>query len=247
MTQHADEFRGSMRTGRWTTTPDGSPCAGSLGVVVDDVLGSCVLMSRPAGSWSVSTEITVELVADVPGDGAVLTVAGRVVGRDSSGGLARGEVRDGEGRSVAVATQRQRFVPGDPSAVAAAVPVPAAADDPDRDALAAIGGRLHRHGEDGELVLPGSTDLANPAGNLHGGISLLASELVAGAVLGDPSFVTSSVHIVYLRPLSVSAETTFGSELVHRGRTLGMVRVVGRNAAGRVCTMATVTRHAPRG
>jgi uncharacterized protein (TIGR00369 family) len=87
--------------------------------------------------------------------------------------------------------------------------------------------------------------LGNPLGNLHGGVSLCVSELVAvRALLGSgPPLVTASVRMAYVRPLLVGTTVTLTARVLHRGRTLGVVEVVGTGPGGKVATLATVIAH----
>jgi acyl-coenzyme A thioesterase PaaI-like protein len=91
-----------------------------------------------------------------------------------------------------------------------------------------------------------SPALQNPLRNLHGGISLCASELAAtGALRGDgrPSLVTASVHVVYVRPAPSGRQVLFTSTVTHRGRSLASVDVVGR-VDSKPVTLTRVTAHA---
>src|SRR5690242_14160912 len=65
-----DAPHGRMITGPWMTGPDGRPSPGGLGVLVDDVLGYAILAARPRNDWSVSTEIALDVLGPVPGDGS---------------------------------------------------------------------------------------------------------------------------------------------------------------------------------
>jgi uncharacterized protein (TIGR00369 family) len=97
------------------------------------------------------------------------------------------------------------------------------------------------------LELGGSLEVSNVMGNLHGGISLCASEMAGLMVLqtGSRPLVTASIHIAYLRPTPVDGGVSFRATPLHRGRTLGVAQVVSHNSAGKACTMATVTCHQP--
>jgi uncharacterized protein (TIGR00369 family) len=110
-----------------------------------------------------------------------------------------------------------------------------------------LGATMRRHDGGVTLTLAGSPDLSNPMGNLHGGISLCASEIAGLAVLQTSAhpLVTASIHIAYLRSVPVDAEVSFRAAALHRGRTLGVAQVVSYNSAGKACTMATVTCHEP--
>jgi uncharacterized protein (TIGR00369 family) len=236
---------GSMRTGPWSTDADGRPCAGALGVLIDDVLGYAVVSARPPGHWAVSTEIHADFGQELPGPGAHLRAESSAIALGPRGGLASGVVR-ADGGLIAAATERLQYVPGEPGGLAetgAAEPLPAVPDaDPGSldDLLGAV-----RSGTAGTAVLrfTPSTHLANPVGNLHGGVLFAAAELAGRWALepGPGPLVTSSVHLAFLRPLRLHAEVRLEASVAHRGRTLGVAHVVATDPRGKVCALATVT------
>jgi uncharacterized protein (TIGR00369 family) len=112
-------------------------------------------------------------------------------------------------------------------------------------ALELLGASLVRTPDGATLVLPGSGTVVNPMGNLHGGIMFCASELAGHAAVqsADYPLMTASVTITYLRPGAATGPTVFEASTVYRGRTLAVTQVTSRNAAGKICTLATVTCH----
>src|SRR5664279_3272019 len=93
-----------------------------------------------------------------------------------------------------------------------------------------------------ELDLHVSPALQNPMHNLHGGISLCASDLAASITqeTSPRPLTTASIHVVYARPVPGGALATFAATLRHGGRSLGLVDVVG-SVDGMRCTVAQVT------
>src|SRR6185437_8122615 len=92
---------------------------GTVGVLIDDVLGFAIIRQRPAGRWSVSAEISLDLVAPVPADGGRLTCQGRLVHAGAHGGTASGTVTNASGQVIALCGQHSRWVatgPADPEA-----------------------------------------------------------------------------------------------------------------------------------
>lgn len=230
------EVLGTMTTGPW------SHGAGALAVLVDDVLGYAILARRPRACWSVSTEIGIDLVAPVPINGQILHARASLEHADERGGLAVGEVLTDTGHLVARCRQRGRFVPDSPALPGTLGHEPAPVTEPS--------GMVRRFSG-----FPAGTStfdfavepaLGNPLGNLHGGVALAVSELiaVAAAARADlPELATSSIHVTYVRPAPVGTVLRLESEVVSRGRTLAVVRVVGRDARGKPCTVAHVTLH----
>jgi uncharacterized protein (TIGR00369 family) len=251
LTADGGTVRGGMITGPWMAGPGGRPGAGCLGVLVDDVLGYALIARRPQERWSVSTEISIDVLGPVPGDGTRLQAETELLITDAQGGLASGRVLDESGRVIALCRQRGRFVPqlplsGAEAALTGGPQLPAPDPAAGTDAASLLGLRWAGPGSP-EPVLEVTDRLANPLGNLHGGVSLCASELVAIEALlpSGPPLVTASVHIAYLRPSPIGTVASFTATVQHRGRTLGIVQVVGTNQAGKICTIATITAHQP--
>lgn len=258
------EVVGSMATGPWLTGPAGHPVAGAVGVLIDNVLGLAIIRRRPPGHWSVSAEISLDLVAPVPADGGRLTSRGQLVHAGAHGGVASGTVTDAAGQVIALCGQHSRWVanlPEDPR-TRAAVSRPqdlealdlGALDPGTRDPAAAagratgslaalLGARVQATEGGAELDLTVTADLANPLGNLHGGITFAACDLVAQAALvaaGGPT-QTASIHVAYPRPIPLGATPRFQARLRHRGRGLGIVAVTVTTDDDKPRVIATVT------
>lgn len=233
---HADGevVRGSMPSGAWLRGPDGSVTLGSLGVLVDNVLGYAIIAHRPPGHWSVSTEISLDLLAPLPSDGSRLHAEARTVQADATGGFAVGEVRDEDGRLVAACHQRGRYVASgpDPSAITFDLPEDVS------DLATLVGFRWAEAGSRLEVA----PVVENPMRNLHGGITLAATDLAAAYALADggPPLVIASLHVVYARPVPAGSILELSTTVQHRGRGLGCVEVVG-SVAGRPCTLGRAT------
>ena len=243
MRSDGPRLSGSMPTGPWLHGADGRPTAGSLGVLLDDVVGYAVLLGRPSGTWSVSSEISVDVVGAVPSGSRVVAV-GTIEHADAAGGIASGRIVDDDGRLVALCRQHGRWVaavPPDPDGASVAAAGPG---ERDYDGiLDLIGAEVTTTTDGAELVLAPSARVVNPLGILHGGIALCASDVVASAALvraGRP-LATASIRVSYVRPVPVDAPVSFRATVVHAGRGLGVVQVTSFGAAGKPCTIATVT------
>lgn len=245
-------FRQTMRTGAWMLDSDGMFCAGSLAVLADNILANAVFGSRPGGHWSVTTELSLDVVHRPSCDGSLLRAESWPVYLESGGGLAQGHIIDSSHRPIATGTARLRHtaapagIAGDRDRLADSLP-PAKPEVIPSSTLAALGAEVRRVDQFWELVLPSDPALANPLGNVHGGILLCASEITGALSLraqGDP-LLTSSLRITYGRPARATGAVTFTSEVQYRGRTLGVAKVTGRDETGRTCTVATITGHNP--
>jgi acyl-coenzyme A thioesterase PaaI-like protein len=243
LTVNGTTLRSSMAAGPWLLSQDGRPSLGAVGVLVDVVLGHAIHATRPAGHWSVSTEITVEACEGLRSAASRLSAEGAVVHIDSVGGLAGGRVVDDAGRLVAVCRQRGRFVEVDSATLPAPEPWPA----PDETATTAELLGLPEPVQD-SLSLPVAGHLTNPMGNLHGGVTLCISDLLAEAALlrsPGPPLTTASIHVIYTRPLPAGCSGLFTAKVRHRSRRLGVVEVEG-SVDGRMATRATVVAHPAR-
>src|SRR5690242_14046066 len=78
-----DCVRGSMTSGAWMSGADGLASPGALGVFVDDLIGSAIIARCPPGLWSVSTEISIDVLTPVPGDGSPLYGVAELVHADA--------------------------------------------------------------------------------------------------------------------------------------------------------------------
>jgi uncharacterized protein (TIGR00369 family) len=238
-----------MRTGPWMRGCNAGPCAGSLGVFLDDLLGNALLAGRPEDYWPVSTELSIDLVAPLPADGSVLTGRGWPVSLEPGGGLSQGAVTDSSGTLIATATTRERFLPA-PRALLTGSGADGAAPAPDEEAgpestMALLGAVARR--EEGAVIVtvPGSADFANPMGNTHGGILLCAAEIAGSLALHAEAspLQTSSIRVVYARSVPATDTITYTAEALHRGRTLGAAQVTARGASGKTCALAMITAH----
>ncbi|RZT86543.1 uncharacterized protein (TIGR00369 family) [Pseudonocardia sediminis] len=245
----------TMVSGPWCLGPDGRPGVGALCVLLDAVLGQATIVGRPDGHWPVTTEMTVDLCGPIPGDGGEVTVRAWVVEAGDRAVLARGDVLGPRGELIGVGTEWGRFLPEVPDLDSLADP-DAGTAPPDGDAAAVLGVTFPDRSSatpDGvaeqgpTLVLPGSAALANERDTMHGGILAAVSELAAVAALPGPAerpLATGSLHVTYLRPAGLDAPTTVEADVVHAGRSFGVVRTDVRNAAGKLAAAATVTRRA---
>lgn len=217
-----------MPLGPWLDGGRG-PDAAALAVLVDDVLGYALVATRPPDHWSVSAEITLDLLLPIPVSGSVRAEA-HVVHLDRIGGFSAGRVTDDDGRVLAVCTQRGRYV----SAPGVEIRGTTFARPTGSDAIVPW---LAEH-----FVGPDPREtpdlLGNPLGNVHGGISLCLAALNAAAVAPEHLEI-ASLHIVYARPIPVGTHLAHRVTTLHQGRSSMSVSVVGE-AGGRPATSTRV-------
>lgn len=251
-----DDVVASMASGSWLNGPAGIPPGGVLGVVADDVLGLAIVWGRGTGWWTVSAEISLDLVGPVPADGSRIEASGRRVHSGPQGGLSSGTVRDASGRLVALCRQHGRWVNTVPADHVAPEEVIGEADSageplgewaPPASLDTLLGARAQPTEGGAVLTLPVTRDVANPLGNLHGGITMAACDLAAQAALhaaGGPT-QTATIHVSYPRPMPLGSAPRFEARLVHCGRTLGIVAVTASLDGLKPCAVATITTGLP--
>jgi acyl-coenzyme A thioesterase PaaI-like protein len=100
-TADGEVISSSLPAGPWLNGPSGRPLAGALGVLIDNVAGYVLVLGRPPGGWSVSAEITLDLMRPLLADGSVLTAQGVVRHADDVGGFASASITGASGQLVA--------------------------------------------------------------------------------------------------------------------------------------------------
>jgi uncharacterized protein (TIGR00369 family) len=244
-----DEVVSAMPSGTHLLGPAGLPPGGALGVLIDDILGFAIMLKRPANLWSVSGEISLDLCRTIPSDGSPIMARARPVHTGPDAGFAMGTVTDSGGRMLGTCRQHGRWVttmPEEAPVLAGqprgARPGPAPASvAPDLAAL--LGARVRLTQGGARLELDVTPDVTNPLGNLHGGVTFAACDLVAQAAIaaaGGP-VATASIHVAYPRPVAAGTTPRFDARVLHRGRVLGVIQVRATVDGVKPCAIATVT------
>jgi len=230
-----DGVRGTMPTGPAFLGPDGRPAAGALGVLVDDVTGYAVIDGLVGGSWSVSTEIWLDLLGPVPATGT-LSARAWLVHATAVSAFTEGSVHDEAGTCIAVCRQRGRAIPDDPAALQpSAFRVPSHPSD----VSDLIG--LRPLGAD-SAALTVTPDLENPRHMLHGGVTMCAAEVTAvrSRLAAGIDLRTSSIHTAYTRGIPAGSDIEFRASTRHAGRTFWVSEVTGW-VSGRIASVTTVS------
>ena len=230
----------SMPAGPWLATHNSTGVeVGALGVLMDVTLG--YLVNAAGASWSVSTEMSMDVAASTDTASGPLECTARILHQDASGALVAGIVTDGAGTELVHCTMRGRFlrpdVPGpeDESIVAARE-----YQEPDRTSLDSLLDPDVRRSPAG-LRVQVSDRLTNPRGMLHGGFILTLVERAASVALPRP-FRTAAVRVQLARGVPRGASLDVTPHVLHLGRSFGVVQVIVCDDAGRTCAIATVTR-----
>ena len=231
-----------MDTPTWMTDADGTIGPGTLGVLVDATLGTCVMSAVPTGWAMVTSHLQLEVLRPICPEIVTLTCVGRPTAVDEHFALSAGEVTDEHGSLVARATMGSVLFAGRPDQVAPTDAFLAVPEEP----------ILHTEllADDGMTITTRTIAppwLANSFGGLHGG----AGFLIGGRTLdlairradpGDRPMRTVDVRVSFLRPVPAdgrSVEST--GTVVHRGRRLGAARGELRGPDGRPALLLDAT------
>lgn len=220
-----------------TSTWDGAPTAGSLGILVDSVLGHAIIQG--GGSWSVSTQISIDVLGQLPAEGAEVEAEGWLAPAPAGSPFAEGRVLDASGAVLARCVQHGRYVAEAPSAEGIAGE---GASVPDSFTLQDLLGADLRSSDDGmDLDVTVVPRLQNPLTNLHGGISIAVVELAARAALADSGVTTrtTSIQVTYARAIRAQDRVVFAARVRHQGRTFAVVDVEA-TVGGRLCVLGRV-------
>lgn len=233
----------SARMGSWLRDADGVLCEGAPGVLVDEALGFAAVGLGPAGQWSVATDLSLELLGARIEPDDELSASSRCVHRDEALTYAECEVVSASGRVVARATQRGRWIQGEPESLQGE----AAATGRARDVTGLWGIEdLAAGPEDlGGVALTVDARTRNLLGSLHGGVSLTASMLAAKRALRgtrSAGLAPLSAHLTYPRPTRVGERIEYRVRAQHLGRSFAVLSVAGVSG-GTLRTMAQVTAH----
>jgi uncharacterized protein (TIGR00369 family) len=253
-----DEVVSVMPSGPHLLGPAGLPPGGAAGVLIDDILGFAIMLERPANLWSVSAEISLDLCRTLPSDGSPIIARGRHAHAGPHAGFATGTVTDSAGRLLASCTQHGRWVttipsgpqqaPAQPAPAQPAPAQPGSAVSTAPDLAAMLGARVRLTEGGARLELDVTRDVTNPLGNLHGGVTFAACDLVAQAAIsaaGGP-VQTASIHVAYPRPIPQGTTPRFDARVLHRGRVLGIVAVRVTVDGVKPCAIATITTGVPQ-
>ncbi|MDH6285006.1 uncharacterized protein (TIGR00369 family) [Prescottella agglutinans] len=235
----------TMTTGQWLADSHGNPIRGSIGVLMDDTMGHLISGVTSGLQWAVSTEIHLDYAADPPTDGSTLRAEGELMAISPGSGQVRGQIRDESGRLIASGSTRLHVVAVDTPPGAPVLDKKLLQDRLDARSLMQLVDAQWLLGEDETMTaieFGPSPALANPMGNVHGGVLLCVSELAGTNALGaDTHFRTTSINISYIRPCRADQPVIVTPTILHKGRNLGIVQVDSRNRDGKVCSSATVT------
>ena len=233
--------------------PRGRFATGGLAVLVDSGLGAENHRRRPDGMWTVTTELRIDLLGrpragtsglgvrtdHLGGDGHCLTTRGDVV--DDDGGVVAAGLVKSMAFSVGIDPDEYDDEPPWPSALVPGTLAEVLCLTFDERADGPGGSRAV------EAVIAPEPALANPLGNLHGGVFAAVAETAGAALFPHEREVSStSLDVRYIRQIPLVGPVTVRAEVVHDGRSWGIAQVTTRDERGRACAVATVTVYGRR-
>lgn len=103
--------------------------------------------------------------------------------------------------------------------------------------------------EEGHVVLsfPASLGMSNPAGDLHGGFYMAVSDMAAcmAAYSCGSKPVTLQSNFNFCKGIHINGQcVTVDAHVVRNGRTIQVIEVVFKDAAGELCLTASFTTFA---
>lgn len=230
------------------TDPSGRFATGALAVLVDSGLGSENHRRRSPGRWSVTTELRLDLLGTPREGSGGLAIRTDHLGGDGHCLTTRGEVVDDDDAVICAGLVKTMEIEGgvDPDGYDSEPPWPSALV-PGRLAEVLCTTLVERHDGPGgslavEAVIAPEPSLANPLGNLHGGVFAAVAELAGSALFPHEREVSSSsLDVRYVRQIPLTGPVTVRAEALHDGRSWGIAQAETRDDRGRVCAVASVT------
>lgn len=224
----------SMETGLWLGNDFGTPTAGSIGVLMDTVLGGAAMQDRPANSWAVTTHLSLHFPGALPMDGSVVRGEATCLSVDARGAMASGRAYDASGNVVVDGSTWLQFTPGIPYAKQERNDAPPPHELP--QSVSQILGVVSAANPT-RLRFPANNDLLNAHGALHGGVVIALAEYAASRHPAVEGMELASLSTTFLRP--GVGDLTVETKQTHVGGSLQMYEVIIANAEGRTCAQTS--------
>ena len=227
----------------------GRASVATLALLMDMAAGMSNHLRRPRGSWTVSTELTLELRRDDVAE-KINSAAGPVVAESCPidlqdfGALSSCNLTC-DGISIGSGSVRSFFVPGD-RVVESAEP-----DVLQRGASTTLAELLALQISDvqeGECMLTQRDDpsLRNRTGVVHGGVASAALEVAAAGVIGAAgggAFSTASLRVDFLRPFMAGTGSSYVASPLRVGRRAAVAEAKATGRDGRVALVARLAAY----
>ena len=233
----------SMPMERFRNPITGAPTIGPLAILIDAAGGIVNHYRRPAGQWTVSSELSVELSPDDTKDldGPVIASA-RTLGPIEATSLSictltyRGTVIGG-------GTVRSFFIPADGVLITRPPETLQRSAETTLADLMALEIRSDAHGQ--VLAQRVDTNLNNDIGIVHGGVAAAGLELAASAAINGTAggLQTGSLRVNFLRPFFAGAHSRYVGTPLRVGRNTGIGDAQAIGDDGQVAVTARVTAY----
>ncbi|MGQ4598924.1 hotdog fold thioesterase [Nocardia sp. R6R-6] len=233
-------LRSVMLTGPWMNDSAGRAQVGALGVLLDHVLGEVFYVARAADKWSLTTELSLDVIVPPPWTTTAVHAISWAPQEDRTSGFAQCEVRDDAGILIAVGTTRVQYV-------AASQALNGTQNMAEFGSGAAnfaehMGLRIASDADAVRVELTDPRRWHNVYGILHGGVWAGLAEAAAAEVFARHGCLrTARLQVAYLRPPARGAAVRVEARPVHVGRLFGLIEVTGLDSTGRQCVRAVVT------
>lgn len=243
-------YAATMAIGDLRNPVTGSPTLAPLAVLVDHIAGFANHDRRPAGHWTVSSELAMEFTPDaqalIATQPSVPVLAdSRPVGSAGATSLSQCTLTH-QGVEIGLATVRTFYI-------TAAVHVPGAFEQPTESGeplpttlaeLMAV--EIAESGGTGVILRQRAhPSVNNTLGAVHGGVAAAGLELAASAAINaqgaESELRTASLRINYLRRLIGGGRSHYTATPLHVGRSSGVAEAQGIGDDGRVALTARLT------
>lgn len=244
-------FIGSMPMSGLLNPLTGAPSVGPLAVLVDFVAGLVNHHRRTPEEWTVSTELTLDVVPDCL---AMLQRAPQVpvvasahpLGRKGATSLGRCDITHqdetiGTGTVRSLHIRRPREFSGEADYFRCT--------DRPTDLVDIMSLRLPEEGAAASVLWqPPTPFLDNTVGVVHGGVAAAGLELVGSAALNPRGsrqpMATASVHVNYLRRFVSGDRSRYEGRALHSGNRSGVAEAKAISDSGEPALMARITAYA---
>ena len=225
----------------WTYDPAGRVRVGALMVVADHILGELSYRRRATGNWSLTTELTLDMLATTDRC-STLDASATEITAEPGANFARCELTDSSNRVVAVGTTRTVSVPGTETNPDVRPKVHTPEHLPESTIEDVLGLTYPLGGHGGEVCLTEPGQWANAFGIMHGGVAACVGELAASRLFSEhnPRLSTAQMHTCFLRPAPLGTPYVATARAYHIGRGFAVAEVLG-HSGDRLCTVSTVT------
>lgn len=215
--------------------------AGALMVLADHILGELSFRARPAGWWTLSTEVTLDIIGDLPTRGE-LTGEARLVRHERHAAFSECAITDAAGKVQAVGSARTITMA--PNAQLDGTDVVWHPIDAQSGALDdVLGLQYSATGDSVQVTMPDTTGWVNDFGVLHGGLWACLSDRAATTLIAQrsPALTTARIHTAFLRSGIPGAPVSVTARAHHVGKNFAVVEMSGYSAGTQLCAVTTLT------